>query len=64
MLPFSPVERTLHSFDGEKILPNFRPATPGHVTLVYGIILPFFRRKGKFLLPVVLPLSRAREREN
>ncbi|GFT67369.1 hypothetical protein NPIL_308841 [Nephila pilipes] len=53
MLPLSPVARTLHSFDGEKILLDFRPATPGHVTLVYGIILPLFRRKGKFPLPLL-----------
>ncbi|GFS66064.1 hypothetical protein TNCV_2510651 [Trichonephila clavipes] len=58
MLPLSPVARTQHSFDGEKILLNFRPATPGHVTLVYGIILPLFRRKGKFPLPLLLTTSR------
>ncbi|GIZ02413.1 hypothetical protein CEXT_763791 [Caerostris extrusa] len=39
----SPVDRTQYSFDGEKILLNFRPATPGHVTLVYGTVLPLFR---------------------
>ncbi|GIY11226.1 hypothetical protein CDAR_52941 [Caerostris darwini] len=43
MLPPSPVDRTQYSFDGEKILLNFRPATPGHVTLVYGTVLPLFR---------------------
>lgn len=57
MLLSSPVAPALHSSHGEKFLINFRPDIPGHVTLVYGIILPILRRKGRFTSFTDLPVE-------
>lgn len=48
MLLSSPVAPALDSSHGKKSLLSFRPDIPGHVILVYGIILPILRRKGRF----------------